>query len=195
MWAGCDPGGKDRFGVATVDGSGNTRCATVSSVDQAASWINASGTTIGLGIDAPMWWSACAGGGRKADARLRRAYGIASGTVQSVNSLQGAVLVGGLLLASQMRVTVPGVPITEAHPKALLLALGLDGASFARRFGIRQAWSDDHQRDAAIAAVCAREGFSRNWTVDLATDRHELEQDPHSYWLAPVFYFWPESIP
>ena len=142
-----------------------------------------------------MWWSACAGGGRKADARLRSAYGIASGTVQSINSLQGAVLVGGLLLASRLRVTVPGMPITESHPKALLLALGLDGASFAKRFGIRQAWSDDHQRDAAIAAVCVREGFSRNWTVDLATDRDELEQDPQSYWLAPVFYFWPESIP
>ena len=195
MWAGADPGGREHFGVATVDASGNTGCATVSSVDQAATWINASGPTLGLGIDAPMWWSACTGGGRKADARLRRAYGIASGTVQSVNSLQGAVLVGGLLLASRMRAAVPGVPITESHPKALLLALGLDGASFAKRFGIRQAWSDDHQRDAVVAAVCAREGFSRNWTVDLAAERDGLEQDPRSYWLAPVSYYWPESIP
>ena len=51
-------------------------------------------------------------------------------------------LVGGALLGSRVREAMPGVPITESHPKALLLALGLDDSGFAARFGIR-AMSDD----------------------------------------------------
>ena len=152
-------GREERFGVALVDGLGNTRCKTVSSVDEAVKWIDAAGTPLGVGIDAPMWWSAAAGGGLRANARLRRAYAIPSGTVQSVNSLRGAALVGGALLASRVREAFPEVPITESHPKALLLALRLDGAAFADLFGIRNAWgTEEHQRDATIAAVCPREG-------------------------------------
>ena len=164
-----------------------------SSVDEAVKAIAAAGTPLGVGIDAPMWWwSAISGGGRKTDARLRKAYGIHPGTVQSVNSLKGAALVGGALLASRVREAVPGVPITESHSKALLLALGLAYSGFAARFCIRALWNDLHQRDAA---VCAREGFEGRWPMDLADDRADLEQDPRSYWLAPVSYFWPEWIP
>ena len=55
VWVGADPGGKDAFGAAVADGSGNTRCKTVSSVDEAVKWIEAAGTPLGVGIDAPMW--------------------------------------------------------------------------------------------------------------------------------------------
>lgn len=195
VWVGADPGGINGFGVAVVEESGSTRCKTVSSVDEAVKWIEGSGTPLGIGIDAPMWWSAVRGGGRRADARLRDAYGIPSGTVQSVNSLRGAALIGGALLASRMREAFPRIRITESHPKALLLALSMDGAAFASFFGIQDAWgNDEHQRDAAIAAVCAREGFCGRWPVDLADDRDGREQDPKSYWLAPVSYFWHEWI-
>ena len=88
---------------------------------------------MGVGIDAPMWWSASRGGGRKADEKLRKRYGISSGTVQSVNSLKGAALIGGALLASRVRQEFPGTRITESHPKALLRALQLDETSFAAR--------------------------------------------------------------
>ena len=54
-------------------------------------------------------------------------------------------------------------------------------------------YDNDHERDAAIGAMCAREGFRGRWTVDLARDRHQSEQDPFSYWLAPIRYFWPED--
>ena len=196
IWAGADPGGIGAFGVAVVDESGATRCATVSSVSEAATWVRAQGKPLGIGIDAPMWWSAGPGGGRVADHRLRKAYPrIHSGTVQSVNSLRGAALAGGALLASWMREQDPGLRITEAYPKALLLALDMDGATFAERFGIRNVWGDEeHQRDAAIAAVRAREGFQGNWPLDLADHRERLEQNPKSYWLAPVSYWWPQQI-
>ena len=123
LWVGADPGGKGAFGLAFVDASGAVRCETVSSVDEAVNTVTAMGKPLGLGIDAPMWWSAAEGGRRRADARLRKRYGISSGTVQSGNSLRGAALIGGALLASRLREAFPSLRITESHPKALLLAL------------------------------------------------------------------------
>ncbi len=194
VWAGADPGGKKSFGVAVVTESGRARYKTVSSVDEAAKWIGKQGTPLGIGIDAPMWWSSIEGGGRLADAAIRRKYGIQSGTVQSVNSLRGAVVAGGPLLALRLRESFPELPITESHPKALLHALGFDGETFAKRYKIQDMWNDEHQRDAAIAAVCAREGFQGKWKTNLADSRNPSEQDPRSYWLAPVSYFWPKRI-
>jgi integrase len=72
-----------------------------------------------------MWWASAAGGGRRVDSWIRATYDIASGTVQSVNSLRGAVAVQGILLAMRLRTQTPNVPITEAHPKALFLAFRL----------------------------------------------------------------------
>ena len=107
FWIGAGPGGIGNFGLAFVDVSGQLRCFTVSSVDEAAKRIVASGEPLGVGIDAPMWWSASRGGGRKVDERLRKRYGISSGTVQWVNSLTGAALIGGALLASRVRQEFP----------------------------------------------------------------------------------------
>ena len=193
-WVGADPGGKDSFGLAFVGEAGEVRCATVSSVEEALRKIVEEAKPLGVGIDAPMWWSAKAGSGRKVDAGLRERYGIASGTVQSGNSLRGAALIGGMLLASRLREKFPGIPITESHPKALLIAMNLEEAGFAERFGISKAWGNEHERDAAIAAVCAREGFEGRWRFDLAIERDDLEQDPNGYWLAPMSYFWPDSL-
>ena len=147
-------------------------------MDEAVKAVTAMGKPLGLGIDAPMWWSAGEGGGRRADARLRERYGISGGTVQSGNSLQGAALIGGALLASRLREAFPGLRITESHPKALLLALRLDGVQFAARYGIQTNWGNEHERDAAIAAVCAREGFEGRWPTDLAKQRDRSEQNP-----------------
>ena len=194
FWVGADPGGKDAFGLAFVDVSGSLRCETVSSVDEAVKAITAMGKPLGLGIDAPMWWSAGEGGGRRADARLRERYGISGGTVQSGNSLRGAALIGGALMASRIREHFPALRITESHPKALLLALRLDGVQFAARYGIQTNWGNEHERDAAIAAVCAREGFEGRWPTDLAKQRDRSEQNPCAYWLAPMAYFWPEAV-
>ena len=193
FWVGADPGGKGAFGLAFVDVSGAVRCETVSSVDEAVNTVTAVGKPLGLGIDAPMWWSASEGGGRKADARLRERYGISSGSVQSGNSLRGAALIGGALLASRLREAFPSLRITESHPKALLLALGLDETQFAARFGIEARWRNEHERDAAIAAVCTREGFEGRWSTDLAKERDRGEQNPRTYRLAPMAYFWPKA--
>ena len=196
VWVGADPGGKGRFGLAFVHVSG-LHCDTVSSVEEAVKRIVRAGMPLGIGIDAPMWWSAGPGAGRCADARLRKRYGLSGGTVQSGNSLRGAALIGGVLLASGVREKFPSVRITESHPKALLGAFEWDEPSFAKEFGIPTAWSNEHERDAAIAAVCAREGFEDRedrWRTDLAEKRYACEQNPQAYWLAPMHCFWPEKV-
>ena len=195
FWVGADPGGKGSFGLAFLYTSGNLCCATVSSVDEASKRIISEGKPLGLGIDAPMWWSTRRGGGRNADEKLRKRYGVSSGTIQSANSLRGAALVGGAMLAFRIRQEFTCTRITESHPKALLNALKLNGPGFAERFGISSTgWSNEHEQDAAVAAVCAREAFEGRWRTDLALQRYDSEQDPQSYWLAPMCYYWPEVL-
>ena len=55
------------------------------------------------------------------------------------------------MLAFRIRQRFPCARITEAHPKALLVALGPDGPDFAERFGISTGWGNEHERDGAIA--------------------------------------------
>ena len=191
IWVGADPGGNIGFGVAIVDEAGKTFCVTVSSVHEAVNWIDSFGQTpCGIGIDAPLWWSAAPSGERLVDKRLRGLPKIHSNSVLQVNSLMGSALAGGALLASMMRERFPNIGISESHPKALLQALCLTDVAFANRFDIDNAWNDEHQRDAAVGAVCARQGFLGYWK-DLAVDRNQFEQDPKCYWLKPVHYWWP----
>ena len=206
-WVGADPGGKGNFGLAFLDAEQGLHCATVSSVDDAVKHVVGKGEPLGLGIDAPMWWSTITGGGRRADKKVRNAIQgkceSPPGTVQSPNSLRGTALIGGAMLAFRVRQEFPRVQITESHPKALLYKLrpdgqdgqlgDQDGQRFAKQFGIPTNWKNEHERDAAIAAVCAREGFEGRWTTDLARQRHPSELDPRSYWLQPMHYFWPED--
>ena len=63
------------------------------------------------------------------------------------------------MLAFRIREVFPDTRITEVHPKVLLRTLGFDDTSFIERFTISVNWSNQHERDAAIGAVCAREGF------------------------------------
>jgi len=123
----------------------------------------------GIGVDAPLWWSSGLSSDRKADQWIRRRYHLSGGEVQGGNSLRGAALIQGALFVSAMRQKFPGVLVTEAHPKALLKALGLmSWRSAAKRFAISSAISEaqEHERDALIAAVAAREGASGRWTKD-----------------------------
>jgi len=89
--------------------------------------------------------------------------------------------------------------VTEAHPKALLISLyGSQDAPdiwerFSSDFGLVGSPSNEHERDAAVAAVCAREGHYGRWKLDLSCDRFPEEQDPERHWIGPVRYFWPNA--
>ena len=87
------------------------------------------------------------------------------------------------------------VGVTETHPKALLKALKITLGEFLSRFNVAVGNGNrrEHERDALVSAVAAREGFEGRWAHDLGELRGPSEQDPSQFWLAPVRYFWPES--
>jgi predicted nuclease with RNAse H fold len=191
MWIGADPGGKNRFGVAVLyeDGTFDTWC--VSCADDALKYISTA--SMGLGIDSPLWWSSGLSGDRLADQWLRKTHKIPGGTVQAANSLRGAAIVQGHMLIARARTLYPSLQITEAHPKAIIMALKLDSwQSIANKFALKgQNPPTEHERDAVLAAIAAREGFSGRWKRDLGTDRSASEQNPAELWFGKIHYWWP----
>lgn len=190
FWIGADPGGSNAFGLAWLYESGETRTACVSSADEAVALIDQ--RPLAAGVDAPLWWSSGRSSDRRADQWIRKAYRIGSGTVQAANSLRGAALVQGAMFVARLRERFADLPVTEAHPKATAVALG--GWSSQNVLKLLPAWQGvEHERDAIFAAIAAREGFSGRWSRDLSLDRHEAEQNPGTYWLSPIHYYWPSD--
>ncbi len=197
IWIGADPGGASAFGLAMLEDGCIVGTWVVDSAAEAIQVVRGrlEGSPDGVGVDSPLWWSAAAGGGRKADEWLRSTYKIPSGTVQSSNSLRGAALVQGALFVHRLREFWPQVLVTESHPKALLMAMGKPALrTVLEEYGVCSAVavSSEHERDALLGAIAAREGFEGRWPRDLSRDRCPEEQDPDTYWLAPVRYWWPD---
>ena len=110
------------------------------------------------GIDAPMFWAYT--WDRKADLAIRqklRCKGDQKTSVQHINSLAGACLAQGVLLAELLHQEF-GAPITEAHPKALLTLLGTSRANMGKLVqgaqGIQGPDKEDRE-DAVLAAYAA----------------------------------------
>ncbi len=196
-WIGVDPGGEGSFGVAILHSDGSTYTCCVDCADEAIEVIcqRVKSAPAGIGVDAPLWWSSGRSSDRCADQWIRSTYGLPGGKVQTANSLVGAVLVQGVMFVQQIRKRFPGAPVTETHPKALLAASRVTNDEAFRHCLSAQSITvqePEHERDAMISAVAAREGFGKRWLRDLSLDRHESEQDPSKYWLAPINYFWPK---
>ena len=97
------------------------------------------------------------------------------------------------MFVQRLREAFPSVPVTEVHPKALLKVVAKGSwKTFSERYRVHAMPATDDARDAIVAAIAAREGLTGRWPHDLATTRLPAEQDPLSYWLAPVHYYWPE---
>lgn len=197
VWIGADPGGEGNFGLAIWEEGAppETRCVDCAeeAVQVVAARLNGKSPS-GAGIDAPLWWSSGRSGIREADLWIRRTYKLHPREVQAVNSLRGAALVQAMMFIERLReVTGEETPVTEVHPKALLkISTQGDWAAFATRYGVEYVSEIEHERDAVIGAVAAREGFGGRWRRDLSIVRLAEEQDPRAYWLAPVHYFWPD---
>lgn len=136
IYIGFDPGGDDRFGwavcspkghalhVLTTGRAAHAEEATTRVLSEASN----KGMVVGVGIDAPLFWTE--GGGRDVDNLVRcaiRQLGAPwpGGTVQHINALRGACLVQGVLTANLLHKQFSGISITESHPKALLYLLGI----------------------------------------------------------------------
>jgi predicted nuclease with RNAse H fold len=195
-WIGVDPGGERCFGIAILRADSSCHTFCVNHVDAALNVIleQIRSTPAGIGVDAPLWWSSGPAGLRKADKRIRDQYHLPNRNVQAVNSLWGAVLAQGMMFVARMREAFPTVNVTETHPKAVLVGLGTSAWKelFATLVtGVTLETQPDHERDAVISAIAAREGFEGRWTRDLIQNRYPSEQNPMKHWLAPVHYYWP----
>jgi len=186
-WLGVDPGGKGAFGLAFLTQAGQFRTTTLSCADEALSLVNS--CPLGVGVDSPLWWSSGLSADREADAWVRRTYKIGGGAVQASNSLRGAAPVQGAMFVFRLREKFPSAPVTEVHPKALKKCRDWRPEWETEVQQIRD--KSEHEVDAGIAAIAAREGFEGRWSCDLSIKRCPSEQDPATHWIGPVHYFWP----
>jgi predicted nuclease with RNAse H fold len=198
VWVGVDPGGKRNFGLAILQSDGSVNTCCVDCTDEAIQIVvqQVNSKLDGVGVDAPLWWSSGRSGDRQSDKWLRTRYTLSGGQVQAANSLRGAALVQGAMFVQRIREHYPDVAVTETHPKAVWKALKMEsGSAFLKHYGIKAEIRDDqeHESDAIISAVAAREGFEGRWLNDLVKTRYASEQNPSTFWLAPVHYFWPEQ--
>jgi predicted nuclease with RNAse H fold len=204
-WFGADPGGSRNgnpcFGVAWLRRNGMFETAATDCAHTAFRWIQKhSVTPLAIGIDSPLWWSASKGGERQVDVRLRGKYRDNIGqSVQSLNSLRGAILVQGMMLACEARKHWKDVKITETHPRALLKAMHLEREpwpTIAEKFDLDGAKpKTDDEFDALLSAAVARNGHKHIWTADLTElPRGEGEMDPQHTFFGRVNYYWFESI-
>lgn len=177
MWlAGLDPGGKDRFGWCLAEGGEDwpvfvRRTGVASNATEAVNSIvdalPRGAELVAAGIDSPLYWNSSS---RAVDVHVRdRIHELGArssgGTVQHVNSLRGACLVQGILVANLLRQRFSDIRLTEAHPKALLWLLGIANREVpVESISLQEMGSyistvaldiSEHERDAALAAVGA----------------------------------------
>jgi predicted nuclease with RNAse H fold len=147
-WFGADPGGtrngKPCFGVAWIRKNGMFETSSTDCAHGAFRWIQKhSVVPLAMGIDSPLWWSSLKGGERQVDVLLRKKYRDSIGqSVQSLNSLPGAVLVQGMMLACESRKHWKDLKITETHPRALLKAMHLNKESPGQQSRESLIWTD-----------------------------------------------------
>ena len=145
---------------------------------------------LAAGIDAPLLWTRT--GGREVDVILRQALKNSEfptralgGTVQSINSLQGSVVVQGILLVRCLWAAGwDSLLITESHPRVLEHILPCTMVQCLTA-GLNANRGENHKRDATLCAVSAW-GAARqpaNWQ-----NLYLKEPDPINPFPFPVSY-------
>jgi hypothetical protein len=208
---GFDPGGERNFGWAVcIDSADGLHVVDTGRADHAKGAIHCALKAIpkgkivaGAGIDAPMFW--VFDGSREADRHIRAVIGRLGapspvGTVQHFNSLRGACVIQGLLVLKLLRQLYPNLPVTEAHPKALLWFMDIARKDFrpamvklndikeidVTRADIR---SED-ERDAVLGAFTAQAMVrsKSGWEDLLKFERAPVlaEKPPISYWMPEI---------
>lgn len=201
IFLGFDPGGGDRFGVASLIGD-HVETSTVSSVAAAVTWAGdrcGSSIPYAAGVDTLLHWSDGPGGWRPADKVLRAAYPKAANSVISPNGLYGSMAIGGMALAIRLRERWRDILLNETHPKLLVHALGGDRYADADAHAAI-AWLADHagldtsgvgsghELDALLSAWATRQGVRAGWS-DL------LDDDPALILPAGrVSYLWADQL-
>jgi hypothetical protein len=151
-----------------------------------------------VGIDAPLFWQPA--GGRVVDQMVRNkitGHGSSGSTVNDINSLRGSCLIQGMMTAMLLRRIHSELPVTEAHPKALLWLLGVAGPerpldtiliSDLSIYMTSQKAAGEHERDAALGAVSA---FAMVSKLDSWQDLYQNESNPITPLAPPPGYWMP----
>jgi hypothetical protein len=208
VFLGFDPGGEGHFGWAVcLDEDGRLRVIGAGITDHAKGAMQQSlkalpkgGAVAAAGIDAPMFW--VMDGGREADNLVRSAIGrlgaeSPGGTVQHFNSLRGACVIQGLLILKLLRLEYPNLPITEAHPKALLWLMGIARKGHDLKLikakdieGIiieGERCASEDERDAILGAFTAKMMIRKkpDWVDLLQYEREPIlsGEPPIGYWM------------
>ena len=193
-YIGFDPGGDKAFGWSIVGHLGSeftvVAAGTCSSAQRALTEVTAAcpHAPHAVAIDAPLFWSTK--GDRNADRVVRKmvcAQGGHSGTVSHVNSLRGACLVQGVLVARMATELWPETKVSEAQPKALL-AVSTSTQAFLKSLSSNA--KTEHERDATIAAYTAQ------MFADASPGWHNLallEQDIYHPVGSHVAYWFPKT--
>ena len=138
------------------------------------------GELVAAGIDVPLYW-ARTGNDRKSDKHVRNTSKAGS-TVQAANSLKGACLMQGFLLALKIEDEYPNCMITETHPKALLKMNDKE-----KKY--EKITCNEHERDARISAWAAAQCFRFGGKKNL----FECDQEEDIYiFLKKTMYWWPK---
>ena len=212
IYLGFDPGGEKQFGWAVCSRT-KEKLAVLAigeanraegAFAKAISAIPNEGTVVGAGIDAPLFWSES--GDRNVDKLIRRALqqlGAPSpgGTVQNINSLRGACLIQGAIIAKLLQKQFPAITITESHPKALLYLLGIANTKVhPSKISVAEfsEWVDDvnlsindNERDAILGSITA---FAQKLNVKGWINLFEKERNPIIPFNYSVGYWMPLDL-
>jgi len=208
FYLGFDPGGQKNFGWAVCSSMGSSLEVIATgvadhargAVDAAIASMPEKAEAIGAGIDAPLFW--VEDGKRSIDKAIRNAIKrlgapFPQGTVQQVNSLRGACLVQGVVVAKLLREHFHDIGITESHPKALLYLLGITDqhrspadvtiGDLSSYVIAREKQVTSHERDAVLGSVSS---WAQHKQLEGWKDLYREEKDPispfgykPSYWM------------
>ncbi len=209
LYLGLDPGGVTSFAWALLCGSAlpltvvatglvEHAKAAIDAVDSMLDGLDDDFVLTAVGIDAPLFWQSA--GDRVVDQIVRSSIkkcGASPSTVNNVNSMPGACVIQGMMAAILLRGTRSDLPLTEAHPKALLWLLGQspETTSLAdlHAYMTLAAPQDanEHERDAALGALSAfaMTGHLYGWQ-----DLYPHELDPITPLCPRPGYWMPMSI-
>ena len=142
------------------------------------------------GIDAPLFWTKTAI--REVDAFIKQKSDIRP---QPINSLYGAAIAQGPLLAKHLRGVWGDLKITESYPRALEHLLGQGGHPKELRMvqrltdGLNANPGQNHERDATLCAVAAWAAIHPQ--LDNWQDLYRREPEPITLFDIPVSYWMP----
>lgn len=206
---GYDPGGGGAHGVAALHGD-RVENDTLRTAREATDWLLSRcrvGEKVVLGVDTLTLWSSGPSGWRPADRELRARYPRAQNSIISPNSIFGSMPLNGAVVMRRLAEGVPGIRITETHPKVLWFALTGTPYNYADQSELMQQSLDgwiglgplqyhsEHAWDALISAYAAREWSLGNWLTDLHDRPASPEEDLVPVCPGSAHYAWPGSPP